>query len=69
MQTTVIAPDIECAGCAASIQKALGRQPGVQAVDVDVPGQAVAVTFDDTQTNRLQIEETLTEIGFPPQTP
>lgn len=37
METMFIAPDIECAGCAVSIQKALGRQEEVQAVTVDVP--------------------------------
>jgi copper chaperone CopZ len=67
VETMFIAPDIECAGCAASIQKALGRQDGVQAVTVDVPAQRVTVAFDDAQTGRPQIAEALTDIGFPPQ--
>ncbi len=67
METTFIAPDIECAGCAASIQKALGRQDGVQAVTVDVPTRRVTVAFDDARTGRAQVAETLTDIGFPPQ--
>lgn len=67
METTFVAPDIECAGCAASIQKALGRQGGVQTVTVDVPTRRIAVVFDDARTGRAQVAETLADIGFPPQ--
>ena len=67
METIFIAPDIECAGCAASIQKVLGRQDGVQGVTVDVPTQRVTVAFDDARTGRAQVAEALTDIGFPPQ--
>ncbi len=67
METMFIAPDIECAGCAASIGKALGRQDGVQAVTVDVPAKKVTVAFDDARTGRAEIADALTDIGFPPQ--
>lgn len=67
METSFVAPDIECAGCAASIQKALGRQDGVQAVTVDVSAKRVTVAFDDARTGRAQVARTLTDIGFPPQ--
>lgn len=67
METSFIAPDIECGGCAASIEKALGRHDGVQKVTVDVPTKRVTVAFDEAQTGRAQIAETLTDIGFPPQ--
>ncbi len=66
MQTTIIAPDIECGGCATSIEKALTRQNGVQSVAVDINRKAVTVGFDDGKTSRAQIAETLTDIGFPP---
>ena len=66
MEVILTAPDIECDGCAASIQKAVGRQDGVQAVLVDVPTQTVTVDFDAAQTSREQIAATLTDIGFPP---
>lgn len=67
METTFTAPDIECAGCAASIEKALGRSPGVQGVQVAVPDKTVTVRFDDGQTSPAQLAEALTEVGFPPQ--
>lgn len=66
METTLIAPDIECGGCAASIEKALARQDGVQSLAVDIGRKAVTVGFDDGKTSRAQIVETLTDIGFPP---
>lgn len=67
METTFTAPDIECDGCAASIEKALGRQDGVQTVTVDVSAKRVTVTYDDARTGRAQVAEALTDIGFPPQ--
>lgn len=67
MNTTFAAPDIECAGCAASIEKALGRTPGVQAVTVDVPAKTVSVGFDPAQATREALAEALAGIGFPPQ--
>ncbi len=67
METVFIAPDIECGGCASSIEKALGRQSGVQAVTVDVPAKRINVSFDEAQTGHAQIAATLTDIGLPPQ--
>lgn len=67
METTFTAPDIECAGCAASIEKALGRARGVQGVRVAVPEKCVTVLFDGGQTNRGALAEALAEVGFPPQ--
>ena len=67
MQIVLIAPDIECGGCAASIQKALGRENGIQTVAVDVATKTVTLGFDPAEITHAQIVETLTEIGFPPQ--
>lgn len=65
MEAMFIAPDIECSGCAASIQKALGQQNGINSVMVDVPNTTVTVGFDQSQNSREQIAETLADIGFP----
>ncbi len=67
MDATFTAPEIECAGCAASIEKALGRTPGVEAVTVAVPTQTVSVRFDAGRTDRAALAEALTDIGFPPE--
>ena len=67
MENTFTAPDIECDGCAASIEKAFGRQDGVQTVTVDVSAKRVTVAYDDARTGRAQVAEAPTDIGFPPQ--
>ena len=65
MEAVFVAPDIECGGCAASIQKALGQERGVHSVAVDVPTRAVTVGFDGALTGPAQIAATLADIGFP----
>ena len=67
MEKIFKAPDIECGGCAASIQKALTGAPGVQSVAVDVETKTVTIAFDETKTSPRSISETLTDIGFPPE--
>jgi copper chaperone CopZ len=67
METTFTTPDIECAGCAASIEKALGREPGIKTVAVSVPAKTVTIGFEPSLTSRERLTETLTDIGFPPQ--
>jgi copper chaperone len=66
-ETTFTAPDIECGGCAASIEKVLGRQIGIETVIVNIPAKAVAVRYDEAWTNPTKIAETLSDIGFPAQ--
>lgn len=67
MTATFVAPDIECGGCAVSIQKALGRLSGVQDVAVDVSAKTVTVLFEGNRNSREQLIQTLTEIDFPPE--
>lgn len=44
---TLYAPDIECDGCARSIQAAVGTLTGVEAIDVDVAAKTVRVLADN----------------------
>ena len=62
---TLTAPDIECDGCAASIQRGLGQESGVARVDVAVPTKTITVEYDSAKTNPETLAETLEEIGFP----
>ena len=64
METTFIAPDIECDACAASIKKALTQTPGVETVNVDIDRKAITVGYNDTQTNAAELAATLDDIGF-----
>lgn len=67
METTFKAPDIECGGCAASIQKALTGASGIERVTVDVEAKTVTVAYDAAKTRAGAISEMLTDIGFPPE--
>jgi copper chaperone len=61
---TVIAPDIECGGCASAIEKALSRLAGVEKVVVEVEEKRVTVSHAATLP-ATEIRETLERIGFP----
>ncbi len=62
----MVAPDISCQHCAATIKRALGRMRGVESVDVDVPSKKVIVDYDSGVTDSTAIEAALTEEGYPP---
>lgn len=63
--TNFSAPDIECGGCAASIQKALGKVEGIASVEVDTEKKTVAVSHDDVLVSPEAIATRLDHIGFP----
>jgi copper chaperone CopZ len=62
--TTVFkSEDISCGGCTATIERELGRLPGVSSVKGDPESKLVTVEYDDT----LPVEEILAKldaIGF-----
>ena len=64
MESTFHAPDIECDGCANSIQRALGRIPGIQNIEVDVPAKNVTVSYDAPATEAT-VKNALDSAGFP----
>ena len=63
MEMQVTAQNIKCGGCAAAITEALGKLPGVNAVNVDVPTGLVEIQgegFDESN-----IIQTLATTGYP----
>ncbi len=56
---------IHCDGCAASIQRSLGKLAGVQSATVDVERKTVRVVFDPAQATESGIRERLAAAGFP----
>ena len=65
MQTTVFsAPAIQCGGCANAIKKALGAQPGVSEVAVDIESKSVTVIHAHT-ISRESLKAALDKAGFP----
>ena len=62
--TTLVAPDIECDGCANAIKKALGKLDGVTDVAVDVDAKRVTVSHA-ASTSRDAVTAALDRAGFP----
>jgi copper chaperone CopZ len=65
MNITYKSPEIECDGCAKSIQKALSAAAGVRTATVAVADKTVTIDYDETIINEEALAETLDEIGFP----
>ena len=63
---TIIVPNISCGHCTNTIQSEVSELAGVSAVSADVSTKQVVIAWDEPATWE-QIDETLNEIGFPPQ--
>ena len=62
---TLIAPDISCGHCVATIQGAVSALAGVQSVEANADTKQVVVDFDRSQVSLPQIKAVLDEAGFP----
>jgi copper chaperone CopZ/cytochrome c biogenesis protein CcdA len=58
-------PNINCDRCAQTISRGLRSVAGVHEIQVDVPGRAVAVTYDPESVSSTTIRERLETTGFP----
>lgn len=65
---TLVAPDISCAHCVATIKRSVGDLDGVENVDVDPETKRVEIRFDPGRVSLAQIEATLDDEGYPVQT-
>ncbi len=55
---------MHCSNCAGTIERNVGKLPGVQAARVDLTGEKLAVTFDPAQTDERGIVACVRRIGF-----
>jgi len=62
---TLLAPDISCAHCVATVQGALGEQDGVATAIANAETKLVDVDYDPAVTSVEQISATLEEAGYP----
>jgi copper chaperone len=67
-------PDVSCEHCVRTINGALGKLPGVETVETDIPTKSVHIRYDEGQLSLEQIEATLDDVGYtvaqgPAQTP
>lgn len=64
MNTAFTCPDIHCGKCAQRVKNALGDQPGVQKVEVDVPAQRVEVDYDNSLTSADALIAAMASAGY-----
>ncbi len=63
-EITLSVPEISCEHCVKTINGALGVQPGVEAVETDIPTRTVRLRYDPSQMSLEQIEAVLDEAGY-----
>ncbi len=64
-EVTLVAPDISCGHCVATVQGAVGALAGVQSVNANADTKKVEVAFDPTRVSLPQIEAAMNEAGYP----
>lgn len=57
------ASNIKCGGCVSNIENGLNGLAGITAVNVDIPGNKVAVEGENL--DKAVIEAKLAELGYP----
>jgi copper chaperone CopZ len=62
-------PSMDCAACAASIQKQLIEQPGVQKAQVRFDSKEALVYYDANTTSRDQVIRAINNTGFKAEPP
>ena len=66
-QATLTAPDISCAHCVATINKAVGSLPGILDVETSEATKQVSVRYDPGVVSVEEIEAVMDEEGYPVQ--
>lgn len=64
-QTTFAIENMTCATCPITVRTAMGRVPGVSAVQVDFAAKTARVTYDPRRANVTQIAAASTNAGYP----
>lgn len=62
--TILSIPDMSCGHCTASVEKALGKLPGVASVSVDLPNRRATI---EGPAAPAALIAALDQIGFPAQ--
>lgn len=62
---TLVAPDMTCGHCAATVEKAAGGQAGVVSVKADPNTKLVTIELEPEQASVPAIEAALAEAGYP----
>ena len=65
-QLTFKVGGMDCGSCAATIETALKRLPGVSSINVSVAREMMKLSLDEQQTSVGKIEETVRKLGYKP---
>jgi Cu+-exporting ATPase len=57
---------MHCAACARTIEKVLGKRPGVRSATVNFAAETCAVEFDAAVVKEQEILEAIRDIGYTP---
>lgn len=55
---------MDCAKCAARVERVLSETEGIEKVSVDFAEKQVHVTYEDSKISLSEIEERIKELGF-----
>ena len=58
---------MHCGNCAASVEGALKKAPGVKSVTVDLKGQSATAVFDPSVTNVETLRAAVKKAGYVPK--
>jgi Cu2+-exporting ATPase len=64
IKITVQILNMSCAGCAATVQKILRKQPGVRSADVNFAARTASVGYDNVLTDVSKLREAVREAGY-----
>ena len=56
--------NMSCANCERRVQKALEEADGVSEASVSLRDKTATVTYDETQTTRDELKETVDDLGY-----
>ncbi len=62
---TLVAPDISCGHCEATVKTVASAQPGVVAVSADAGTKLITIELDPEKASLPAIESALAEAGYP----
>jgi copper ion binding protein len=62
---TVKVPKINCGHCTGTIEREVGELEGVTSVKAEIDSKIVTIEWNDPPANWKQIDDLLTEIGYP----
>jgi copper chaperone CopZ len=67
LETIEIATEAEdCDECVRKLREPLMRIPGVQSIEVNIPGERVIVTFDARKTHAPDLHDAILASGYKP---